>query len=201
MLYTIPTENMESVLGKVIQLNKKAKKLNAPEVKMSVVNEYDKFINNVAIPFTDIEITGTVPKIDGWEFIARLEFSQENGKNTIFKFKQDETIPTEYLTSNACEHCNTKHKRVKTYILKKDDKFFQVGSSCLKDFFCVDIESIMLSFQSLFDVLDELDNLDEFYGKESFSKGKTMISMKSYLEYVVMTIRLDGGKYRKDWEY
>lgn len=198
--YKIPKERYNDLLTKVEKLNKRAKKLNLPDVTVEITSEYSYTCSNILIPMLEIEIDGISPKIDGWEFIAKLVFDPIIGKNIIYKINDAITVPTEYLTSNSCDHCKTNARRINTFILKQEDTFIQVGSSCLKDFFNADIESIVASISTLLSDMDEMENIDEFSSRESFSKGKTMIKLITYMEHIAMMIRLDGS-YRKDWEY
>lgn len=67
-----------------------------------------------------------------YNYIAEIEHTE---KGNLIHAVGNEVIPTEYRTRCYCDHCNTSRKRRETYLFKKGDKFMQVGSSCINDFF------------------------------------------------------------------
>jgi hypothetical protein len=78
-------------------------------------------------------VSGNAPRINGWEFIARIDHIEEG--NLIATHSAAE-IPARFRTAPCvCEHCNLSRRRLATYLLRSDDGAWkQVGSSCLTDF-------------------------------------------------------------------
>ena len=111
----------------------------------------------------DYEITGNIPYIKGYEFIAVCEFHNDHNLINQNPFVEIQ-IPEKFKTYRNCDHCNFKRNRKHTVILRnvETNEFISVGKSCVKDFLkCDDPHNI-----SLF-----VKNFDEFSEEDFYSFG------------------------------
>lgn len=135
--YEIPAAGFEWFKTKLESLAKRAKRLTGERLFLTVVgfhkeeDEKSKFhgqrINEVFVSFPE-------PKLDGWEFVARIDHASEAGN--IVRTTGLRDLPEEFRTTDPhCDHCNHKRRRRDTFVVFHDEHGFkQVGSSCLKDF-------------------------------------------------------------------
>jgi len=219
---SVPSFKLTSLLQKINKLNKKAEKLGMEPTVANVTGTVVKFISIEAplcgedkdqpyvrindffcggdcwpVEFTTVEITENAQiKIAGWEFIAVVEF-REN-QNMLYTVKEEVQIPEKYRTSHSCEHCNTNRRRNRTFVLKHDSgEFKAVGSTCLVDFTGhsgAEAMADMLVAKYMNDVLKECDCLPEDYEKQRrgdhqlFSAveiiSRAILIIKEYGEYV-----------------
>lgn len=82
----------------------------------------------------EVTITGELPQLAGWRFVATLEHAKVG--NIVKAAPGGGEIPGRFLTAKSvCEHCGTSRNRNKTVVCKHEDgRYVQVGSNCLKDF-------------------------------------------------------------------
>ncbi|ADQ52944.1 hypothetical protein CL89_gp253 [Aeromonas phage PX29] len=105
-----------------------------------------------------IEITGEAPKMPGgWTFVAKINH-EENLTYGVREISQKYRNVSELKCS--CDHCNTNRYRANTFIITDDEKFMQVGGSCLKHYMGHVNPSSMIAF---FEEMKDLDN-EESYG-------------------------------------
>lgn len=139
--------NFEDNLDK---LNLKALKLNLPKYSYMFKEPYEK--DNIV--YLDVTIIGLVNlKINDYEFVASLQHLNEgevliSGKNNI---------PEKYKQSKSeCDHCKINRFRKKTFLLKKEDEYIQVGSSCINDFFQGQSPD---NLDKIYDIINQIDNI------------------------------------------
>ena len=169
------TENLkEKFIEKIEKIIKKGLKLGV-EVSYQLVNEYfkekvvwDQYIGKnktLTVKYFDYEITGNIPYIKGYEFIAVCEFHNDHNLINQNPFVEVQ-IPEKFKTYRNCDHCNFKRNRKHTVILRnvETNEFISVGKSCVKDFLqCDDPHNI-----SLF-----VKNFEEFNDEDFCSFGAT----------------------------
>lgn len=145
--FRIPEENFPDLAKKIEKLNRTAKKLNQPPLKIVKHGEPKLELVKKGNPNADdpsdrhdifgkyqyITVEGESPKLNGWQFNAKLESHEGTvlvhsvpGKSVPLKYSQATTI--------ECEHCKKNVRRNDTFVLQKGDETIQVGRSCLKDF-------------------------------------------------------------------
>lgn len=144
-IYNIPTLNIPSLFQSIKKLQKKAEKLGLGGIKMEIIKEYhtqltdDLGFMTEKVRYTQVSIQGTSPIIEGWKFVASMDFSEAYGL-LLKKMDADEILPEHYLKDNGdaylCEHCNSRRARRKAYLVKNIEtgEWKQVGSACIKDF-------------------------------------------------------------------
>jgi len=205
--YRIPEENIKLLTKKITSINNKAKKLGCGSITLqtigkdyvalkdgNIISEEEIIANKLAGINTEfykriiIEIEGTAPHLNGWEFMATLEHL-ENGQNIIRKATNEE-IPSEYRTAEVkCDHCGIKRARKNTYLIRNTEtgEYKQVGSGCLLDFFNGRDPHNTAKYAELLTTLD--GTISGFYG---MTKPAAYIETKHYLNYVEECIKSFG---------
>lgn len=214
--YRIPEENIETLTKKIISINNKAKKLGCGEITLQTTGEDYVALNGEDI-YTEseiivnklaginmeyykriiVEIEGTAPHLNGWEFIATLEHL-DNGQNIIRKATNEE-VPVEYRTVEIkCDHCGINRRRKDTYLIKNVEtgEYKQVGSGCLKDFFNGKDPHNTAKYAELLTTLDS--TVGGFFG---MTKPVAYIETKHYLNYVQECINTTGWVGRSTAEF
>ena len=115
----------------------------------------DKDSPKYGVKLIDIDVT-TEYKLGDYKFIASLEWIEDANENLIKKASENIFVPSLYKTRRECDHCKTKRKRKSTVLLysEKENKYIQVGKSCVKDYIGIDIGNYA-SYLSFFDNLEE----------------------------------------------
>jgi hypothetical protein len=136
--YDILYDNVSALEKLIRRLNKKAAKLDVDPIVMTVSKPYMKTEDDdITVTMrVEVTVTGTTPKLNGWQFAATLQHSEEgNILRTVPGLDVD--LPEEFRTSDPsrCDQCHQNRYRIDTYVVKHDDgRWAQVGSTCLKDF-------------------------------------------------------------------
>lgn len=128
--------------------------------------------------------------IEGYEFVASLEYVPELKTNLIKTAGVQDNIPEKYRSSNICEHCNTKRNRKHTVLLRNTEtgEYKQVGNSCVKDYIGIKVENY-LSYLSWFKSLEEYV---ESISKEEYSRGSVAFKVRDILEQTVAEVNQFG---------
>ncbi len=152
--YTIPTDRREDIEKLVTKYQKKAEKYGvgltveygepyATRVPVFMADPvthvlYEK--DKVLVEVFDLTIDGDEIRKDGYTVIAKIEHL--DGGNVVSTFGAE--IKPEWSTIKGyCEHCNRKHNRKLTFIVRHEDGTEkQVGRSCLKDYCGIDPQAI-----------------------------------------------------------
>jgi hypothetical protein len=158
--YSIPEAHLHELEAKLQKLVKKSAKLSMGGVSYSVDrdNPEDRVISQRrAIAhrlgeepqveqtfrrYFTVTITGTIPRLAGWDFLATLDHMEVDGeKANILRVVPgfDGVIPTAFRTATPenCDHC---HKAIRTrkntFIVRNAEtgEFKQVGRNCTQDF-------------------------------------------------------------------
>ena len=154
--FTINASLLPKVTAKIENFRYKFAKYGNAELIYDVCNK--RFISDKASKLygqvvVDINIEASY-KIEGYEFVASLEWDDKAQQNLIKKVSDDVYVPQEYRFKTDCDHCKVSRFRKYTIILKKDDEYIQVGKSCVKDYLGRDF-SDYVSYLSSFDTLEE----------------------------------------------
>lgn len=138
----------------------------------------------IGVPMIEIEISGSVPKFDNWEFFAKVEhmgrdaetreyinliqvspFLREDNEEALFPVIQsyDGCAPN-------CDHCNTVRRRNATFLVKNSETgdIKQVGGSCVDDFIGSGTLEQALFHYKIKDFTKELDMDYEPMGGSNF---------------------------------
>lgn len=173
MKYYIPKQNLEKLSKKINRAINKG----APITFTIGQESYLPCPNNEKINYlaVEVEVEGSYI-INGWRFIATLDHREAG--NIIRRFDYDITIPEYFRTCKPhCDHCGVSRYRKDTYIIynETEDKFMQVGKSCLKDFTCGLDANICAEIAS---IMVECEEAEEFYFQDE--EIKEFIRMSNY---------------------
>jgi hypothetical protein len=194
--YEIRASRLSAAKAIVEKANKRAAKVGAPPVSLTVVREFEKnySCDDVAFPhvvrYAEVEVDGETPKFAGWTFLATLDHSHETG--TVVRSAPDATIPERFWTAKpTCEHCQENRRRKDTYVVQHDDGTIkQVGSSCIQDFLGgEDPQAAISTLKNLTEICGFLSNDDEgfFEPREEFR-----VETFYWLKAAVAEIRING---------
>lgn len=197
MVFNIPIENMPKLEKKLASLNKKAKKAGTGELKLTVVSETaEKQDDGYVNVFKQVVVEGEPPKISGWTFLARLDHNVDpTGASNLVYVMPGQTLPQELWDFPAdCEHCGWTRKRRDTYFLREDatGKLKQVGRTCIQDFIGIDPEKVLAHAERLSSLYDTARDAESEPLDRTAMNDYRLIDVESFLQYVAMTIRLDG---------
>jgi hypothetical protein len=149
--FTIPMTAWGEFVAKIAKLNKRAAKLGCEPIKFTILSESEvrrthtfrtadgEYTKEYRCKARTIELEGSAPRIEGWQFIARIEYLSDS-KSTLFHtvpgvdVKIDERFRT--LNPSVCEHCNKTRSRKDTFVVRNAETGVQtqVGRQCLADF-------------------------------------------------------------------
>lgn len=140
----IPAENVSSLQKKISKLIRRAQRNNLPPMELvlgetKAVRKYpstDAEMGSLALSdgwieyYQEVELTGVMPVIEGWSFVAKIEHTPEG--NMVKSM--DPAVSMAYTELKPhCEHCKSNRRRKETYILK-NEKEIQVGTECIKNY-------------------------------------------------------------------
>lgn len=152
LLFWIPDENMAMLKDKLAKLSKKLEKAGYPAIFcMPIGFKDERGPGNYVHRIWEVLISGITPKIEGWEFWARIDYHRSSG-NVIYA-APGKSIPEKYYSiDSVCEHCNMNRKRKTGYLLHHTEtgEFKVVGSTCISEFFnAVTPESVAKYFETI----------------------------------------------------
>lgn len=160
MQITIPEYNENTLFDLVQKISKK----RSFSICLDKVSEEVVEIENSVGRFFVKKLTyniSTSEEVEGWSYIGIIEHTPEG--NIVKNFSCLE-IPEKFFSSEPiCEHCKKKRHRGKTCILKKDNEYFQVGTSCVEDFThqCLSFKQfrdLTYFFTSCYELSDEFED-------------------------------------------
>lgn len=139
--FEIPTANLNRLAEKIEALNRKAPRLGAEPIKLSIGERFNKtfYTELLGEPYTRsyvmVEIVGERPMLNGWTFVAKIEPHGE-GVNMVKLLPGVESVPTQYRsTGMTCDHCGHNRHRNEVFLVQHDSGTYkQVGRNCLADF-------------------------------------------------------------------
>jgi len=155
--FEVSEPTLESLKDAVDKLNVKAAKWKVPPLKIDVVSERTENTTEKSpwgddevvgiTKFLTIKIVGDVPRVDGFEFVGKIEHTP-TGENilNIAPGSPVKNLPELYRNiKGKCDVCQSNRERFNTFVLqleKESEKFpdkkagdlIQVGSGCLKRF-------------------------------------------------------------------
>lgn len=163
------------------KLDEKVKKFSKKFVKYGIgnfiyikSNPYictDKKSNKYMKELIDIEIDANY-QINGYDFLASLEYDLTTGLNIVKKKPGIENIPEKFITRTYCDHCKCERNRLKTVLLRniKTNEIIQVGKTCVKDYLGRDLVDYAF-YLNIFEELKEFEKLpfsieDKYYKVE-----------------------------------
>lgn len=181
--YAIPNDCWSEFQARFKKLNKRAAKLGSSAIHVEVLdsditvqrchvtkdcdgNERHRMVNLQARLVT---ITGKAPQLEGFQFIARVEYLSD-GTSTLFhtvpgsETKVDERFRS--LGRGVCEHCNKVRSRKDTFIVLETatGKQTQVGRQCLADFTGINNPQAILSGAAIWHTFSQFRDACDYVG-------------------------------------
>lgn len=167
-----------------------------------------------------VKIIGDIPEIKDYEFIAKIEHTEDGNIINQAPNTSVEKLPDLYKTfSQKCDVCQTNRERLNTFILKKiastenDDRFeigqfIVCGSTCLKKFLPLESVKAFLEYavqlQSLRDILVDYENA-LLYGNDEedggggggrgYGRERIVYDQEKILTMICVSYFNDGGKF------
>jgi hypothetical protein len=151
----------EGFLLKMEKFNRKARKLNTPEMEVEFGEEvlqgfdFDKdgyrtdCENMISrkIRMQKVTVSYQIAKFQGWSLISIFDcepFEDEEGEMKLAVFTNSVPgmkVPPEFQnkTEIHCDHCGIKRFRKKSYLVSHEEEGYkEVGSTCLREFLGID---------------------------------------------------------------
>ena len=122
----VGVSGFDTLKSKLVEINKNAAKWGLPAVTMEIIKEEDiKIAKGGGLDaykkrYT-VKIDGKSPRIEGYEFIAKIEHTDGGNLINISPNSSIKNLPTEYRDADAkCDVCNSKRERLNTFIIKDE---------------------------------------------------------------------------------
>jgi len=138
--------NKEWLEKKIAKLNKKATRLGCKPITLLFTGntriETDPEDDLRVITYVEVILSGEYPHIKGWDLVAIFQ----RQSNAVFvRNVPDREIPKDYYSKDSieCQYCGHNRRRKKSYLLLKDNEYKEVGSTCVKSFFDVDVRAFL----------------------------------------------------------
>ena len=123
----------------------------------------------------EFEILGDPLKVAGWKLVGVISYLEDKTSVVTRAPGYEGEIPERFWDSspNLCEHCQTKRKRKECFILysEEENRFMQVGRSCLKDFLGVSGDTLAQRLDYIRKLYDKLGGGGGEVDEESFWGG------------------------------
>lgn len=183
------------------------KELNTPELMAdaqakAAVKPFGAF-NRYSIIFRKyhtVELTGAVPRLAGWDFVATLQHLEVDGEiaNMLRIIPGFEgVLPLKFRNCGPenCDHCKkTIRSRKETFVVRNVEtgEWLQVGRNCTQDFLGgKDPHAVAKMLEYLQTAASLCGNAD---GEESYGGGRIeeTAELTNFLTWVAACVRIDG---------
>lgn len=144
--YVIRADAYAELCGMIRKLTARTKRTGGAGVAVEKVREgyvctrevfSDGISVGVVVAAVEVRVLGEVPRVDGWEFVARVD--HEGAAVVVCRSPGCAVdLPSSLWSASAqvCDHCGVRRPRKQTYVLvDASGELKRVGSTCLKDFF------------------------------------------------------------------
>lgn len=175
MNYTILYTNLAKMQATINATNRAANIARLPELVVKISEPYvvdDKYS-------VDVSITGDFRQ-SGWQIIGKKEKINNDSSSIVIKTMEE--LPFEFQGAMKCEHCNSNRSRNTTFLLKKENEYKEIGSTCLSFFFGVNVDNLMEYWQCLLEIEDY----------SNYAKELKVFSLDQVLAVTAARIRIDG---------
>jgi len=174
---TILKSAREEFGGNLEKLNKKLRRIKGAG-QSSIIKEEEVEITRMDCfdkPFTlpGLQMTVALPELakqQGFSFMGVVSLT--DGVRTIFATDEGESSGFDFNNvGNTCDHCGHNRQRNKVFVFRKDDgSFIRVGSTCVKEFFGLNIEAILKVSSKILEACNDIDEMFEGWRTTGFSR-------------------------------
>lgn len=143
-----------------------------------------------------VRIVGEVPRLDGHQFVARIEHTAAGNMIAHAPDAREVELPIALRTAApTCDHCRANRARKDTFVLRRaiDGALVRVGRNCLGDYLRgadpAEVLSMWRFLGSLRDLLSGAGEGDEFGGSDG---ARSYLAVTEYMTAVVASVRHVG---------
>jgi hypothetical protein len=191
--WTILSENVPTIEKLLTRLNKKAAKFGTTPLTMTLGAR--STVKDGADVFYMIEatVTGTTPRLNGWEFVATIQHAGEAGNviRTVPTFIG--TIPPTFRTADPyCDHCKFNRRRNDTFIVfnETEDEYRQIGRNCLADFIGGDNVAGTMAMAEMWSLVsDGMSGAADYWG---LGRGARTFDLEELLAFAAQVVLTEG---------
>jgi hypothetical protein len=153
------------------------------------------------VRFNEVTVTGTTPRLSGWEFVATLQHLTDDKGQVINMLRTvpffEGKLPEKYrtATSENCDHC---HKNIRTrkdtFVVRNAEtgEFKQIGRNCVADFIGgVNPHSVASALDLLLEVYGACSGEEGFEGMGG-GRSEYRYGMDRFLTVTAMFVRSEG---------
>lgn len=200
----VGVHGLERIKSKLAQINKNAVKWGLPEVKIEIIKEEDIKITNKGGGLDQykkrytVKIDGKSPRIEGYEFIAKIEHTDAGNLINISPDSSIKNLPAEYRDADAkCDVCNSKRDRLNTFIIKDEanNKLKMVGSGCLNRFLPIDSVNKIIHYADMLEELRQLEDIDDDVGNEMGHGSRNYFEVSKLIKGLALAYLVNGSRY------
>lgn len=147
---------------------------------------------NVTVAFPEVrgkqnvEFLGTIKgnKKSGYDvWVPGVFTSEEQSSNSLYKHAH-------LNDTNICDHCNINRRRNKYFYFIENNEIKKIGSTCVKEWFGLDLESIIYSFEKI----------TEFESDESFGLGNNFNDFDISLDDLIKIVSFVTDGFYLSWQ-
>lgn len=166
MLKTIKVKESykKDFIKTIKSLNKKLQKYGVQIVINSVEEAFEEFSFKVGAEWRSYMIkvlnyTLEVPLTNGKSGVTFLgTYSNRTGVPQIYSENENFKLFESFKESGICDHCNTRRKRKVWHFFEENGQIKQIGSSCVQEYFGLQLEQIINTFEAVMVQFDGPDS-------------------------------------------
>lgn len=193
--YRIPEKSFPRLKEAIAKIGRKAVKLGFPEPTVTVdhIEEQELTGNQQGQiqKWLHIVIKGERAIIKGFDFVGSVQHLSQS-KDNILRAIPGEEIPERFRSRRACDYCNHDRYRKDTFIIKHPPtgNYFQIGRTCLKDFFGGHDPHDVAAYAELLGTIEEYLRCST----QTYNVGTKpdYLKLEYYLWFVAYSIRNHG---------
>ncbi len=199
--YFVPEYRLEDLRVSVAKLNKRAEKLGqAPcgvvEHGCEIRARQTENGRWYELPYVLISASGSAPRVADATLLARVEHTEAG--NIVACAPGIESQPEWREVDARCEHCNTRRKRIDTFVVETPAGVTLVGRNCLADFVrSTDVAGAL----QLWKIIAEFSRAagepsDDDWA--SYGGGRHYIDTERFIACAIRSVRAQGFKKSKE---
>lgn len=170
--YRVHESNIGRANELVEKVNRKARRYGLSEYALNISEpvlvpveaEALGFLDETAFEtYYDIELVGEMPQIDGWTFVATLDYEEESGVITRVVPGVEVDLSAHRPRPADCDHCGQHRQRNATYVLRSTTtgETMQVGSTCIQPYMGLSVNGLAWIAGEPFAELSEMEEPTE----------------------------------------